>query len=117
MEAVADPDKPIEFDYEAEKAIFKKTFDVLQKALGDKSFAFRNKAGTELAAGFSIYHFEAVTIGLQGVINKLDSSNEVQMAQRLALISDFLSDAFFSQVGFVAWKGFASALLTANSVT
>lgn len=72
MEQVSDPDHPRAFIYSDERAIFDKTFMLLNKTLGDKSFAFRNKAGTDLAAGFSIYHFEAVSIGLQAVIEKLD---------------------------------------------
>lgn len=95
MEAVADPDDATPFDYGEEEAIFRKTFQVLDKALGEKSFAFRNKAGNDLSAGFSIYHFEAITIGLQSVIGKLSSDNEEQMqllGERLKAVK--LEDGF-----------------------
>lgn len=80
MEDVADPDKPEPFDYKIEEASFRKTFTVLQRTLADKSFAFRNKAGNDLAAGFSILHYEAVTMGLQPVIQKLNADDAGQMA-------------------------------------
>jgi hypothetical protein len=76
MEDVADPEKPEKFDYGAEEAIFKKTFSVLDGALGELAFAFRNKAGTSLAAGFSVYHYESVTIGIQPVLGKMDASDK-----------------------------------------
>lgn len=80
MEDVADPDKPEPFDYVAEEVAFRKTFTILQRALAEKSFAFRNKAGNDLAAGFSILHYEAVTMGLQAVIAKLDPDDLTQMS-------------------------------------
>lgn len=73
MEQVSDPNAPLDFAYENEEAVFRKTFELLKRALGDKAFAFRNKAGNALAAGFSTYHFEAITIGMQPVIDKLNS--------------------------------------------
>jgi hypothetical protein len=79
MEHIADPTHPETFDYKIETAVFNKTFACLERALADKAFAFRNKAGTDLAAGFSIYHFEAITIGLQKVIAKLNPEDAVAM--------------------------------------
>ncbi len=79
MEDIADPDRPERFDYRLEEHIFRKTFEILKNTLAEKSFAFRNKAGTALAAGFSMYHFEAVAIGLLSVIDKLDPASVQQM--------------------------------------
>lgn len=81
MEDVADPEKSCPFDYQKEKATFTKTFKVLSNTLADKSFAFRNKAGNSLAAGFSILHYEAITMGLQTVIDKLFPDDAAQMAK------------------------------------
>jgi hypothetical protein len=75
MEDVADPTKPEVFDYASENALFRKTFALLSGALADRSFAFANKARTDLSSGFSIYHFEGITIGLQAIIEKLDPDN------------------------------------------
>jgi Protein of unknown function DUF262 len=79
MEGIADPDGRVEFDYGAERSAFEKTFLLLAAALGEKAFAFKNKAGTGLSAGFSIYHYEALTMGLQPVMGRLDPANETQM--------------------------------------
>ncbi|WFU33162.1 DUF262 domain-containing protein [Bradyrhizobium brasilense] len=95
MEDVADPENDLSFDYVAEEANFRKTFLVLQRTLAEKSFAFRNKAGNDLAAGFSIYHYEAVTMALQAVIEKLDPDNQAQMQTlRDALIAIKLDNTF-----------------------
>jgi hypothetical protein len=78
MEGVADPQRLEYFDYDRGNACFKKTFEALQKSLGEYSFAFANRARTNLSAGFSIYHYEAITIGIQVVIDRLDlESKEV----------------------------------------
>jgi hypothetical protein len=95
MEDVADPEKIEPFDYAAQETIFRKTFDILQKTLAEKSFAFKNKNKNELAAGFSIYHFEAVTIGLQAVIEKLNPGDTVQMAQLLTTLTAIKLDPEF----------------------
>ena len=80
MEDVADPSRAHSFDFAGEEANFRKTFAVLKASLGDKSFAFRNKSGTDLASGFSVYHFEAITVALQSVIDKLDPTDHAVMA-------------------------------------
>ena len=72
MEEVADPVQSETFDYEAEEAIFCRTFEALRKALGEMAFAFANKSREKLAAGFGAYHYEAITIGLQAVLDRLD---------------------------------------------
>jgi hypothetical protein len=76
MENVADPQHPEHFNYDAEESCFVKTFDALQKTLGDHSFAFANRTRDNLSAGFSIYHFEAITIGLQSVLDHLDLTEQ-----------------------------------------
>jgi hypothetical protein len=88
MEDIADPEKPEQFQYAAEEAIFVKAFTILKNTLADKSFAFRNKAGTALAAGFSMYHFEAVTIGLLAVIDKLNPADAAQMDALRAVLTE-----------------------------
>ena len=95
MEGVADPDRAIPFDYEHERSVFEKTFSLLDKALGDKAFAFRNKAGNDLAAGFSIYHFEAISIGLQSVIDKLDVGNPDDITKLAAALRAVKLDGAF----------------------
>ncbi|QND75153.1 hypothetical protein [Tardiphaga robiniae] len=79
MERVADPAVNLTFEYDAETATFKKTFEVLAASLAEKSFALPNKARTAISAGFSMYHFEAITMGLQAVLSKLLPSDAAQM--------------------------------------
>ncbi len=95
MEDVADPSRPYQFDYVAEERIFRKTFQILRVALGDKSFAFRNKAGSALAAGFSMYHFEAIVIGLQKIIDSLDPLDAATMSRLQECLTNVkLDDSF-----------------------
>ena len=82
MEDIADAEKPDKFDYESETTVYNKTFKVLQRALNEHAFAFANKARNALSAGFSIYHFEAITIGIQSVLDRLDPDN-LEAMQRL----------------------------------
>jgi hypothetical protein len=67
MEAVSDPDNPLEFAYIVEEENFDKTFYVLQQTLGDLSFSLaRTGRGRDmLIRGFSTNHYEAVTLGIQ----------------------------------------------------
>lgn len=70
-EKISDPDEnSVQFDYQTEEQLFKKTFLILDKAFGNKSFG-RYKVG-RIQANFSVYHFEAITLGLQSVIDRID---------------------------------------------
>ena len=79
MESVSDPAKKTTFDYVTETQAFVKTFRLLAQSLGEKSFAYANKARTELTSSFSVYHFEAITLALQMILEKIDPSNETQV--------------------------------------
>jgi hypothetical protein len=95
MESVADPEKPVDFDYLKEEAAFRKTFELLNKALADKAFAFRNKSGAQLASGFSVYHFEAITMGLQVILNRLNPDDpDVIVKLKTELTAIKLDDDF-----------------------
>ena len=72
MESVSDPETPEIFDYEAESVIFKKTFTILAKTLGDFAFSPRNKSKTDLVRAFGVYHFESFTLGLQPFLNQIN---------------------------------------------
>jgi hypothetical protein len=85
-EAVAEPTRRnIEFDYAAERAVFLKTFDLLATSIGEVAFGFANRSKNQLSLSFSIYHFEAVAMGLQRVIDKLDPRDATQM-QKLSSV-------------------------------
>ncbi len=98
MEDIADPERPEQFAYVEEERIFRRTFDVLRAALAEKAFAFRNKAGTALASGFSIYHYEAITIGLQAVVERVDPTNAAQVTTLRDVLTEIKLNPQFVQL-------------------
>lgn len=74
------------FDFAKEEMVFRKTFRVLSASTGELSFTFPNKSGSDLTKGFSAYHYEGVTLGLQPNLEKLNSEDPSQMEKlKLAL--------------------------------
>jgi hypothetical protein len=96
MEGVSDQTKGLRFDYVAERDVFQKTFTVLDRTLAELSFTYANKARTRLTGGFSVYHFEAISVGLQPLLNRLNPDDQEQMArvkeglQNVKLDPDFI---------------------------
>lgn len=83
MEAVSEPDEQLRtFDYDAQRAAFMKTFQVLGQTLGERAFSYPNRQRTDLTRSFSVYHFEAFTIGLQSRLDVIDPADE-QLNRRL----------------------------------
>lgn len=79
-EAVADPDRTdIAFDYDRERTIFKKTFEILASSIGEYAFGFAGRLKDQLSLSFSIYHYEAITIGLQAILDRVEADNREQM--------------------------------------
>ncbi len=93
MESVAKEE--IDFNYDAEKEIFQKTFNVLQASLAEMSFSFINKRTGKLTNAFGIYHYEAVTMGVQPILDKLDATNSEQMAALTELLTKVKTDGQF----------------------
>jgi len=80
MEQVSDSERKVVFDYDAEKATFFKTFAVLAATLAESAFSYANTAATKFTKGFSVYHFEAITVGIQAHLGRFEVGNAVQMA-------------------------------------
>lgn len=83
MERISDPDAEdkISFDYEAEKVAFEKTFKALAQSIGDAAFSFANaKSPVKLVSGFSVYHFEAFTIGIQQFLGRYGALDADQLS-------------------------------------
>lgn len=95
MEAVSDPATTIVFDYGAEEAIFRKTFEVLGKAMGEDAFAYSNKERTKLTKSFSVLHYEAITLGIQPTLHALDPENPAQMQQLERTLRELKMDRAF----------------------
>lgn len=64
-----------DFDYIDNESNFKKVFEVLSKAHGEKVFG-RINSDDGLQSNFNIYHFESITIGIQSVINQIDENDD-----------------------------------------
>ncbi|WP_231421435.1 DUF262 domain-containing protein [Pseudomonas sp. Leaf59] len=93
-EKVTDPEnKEIVFDYPAEEQIFQKTFSILRKCLEDKSFGRSGKQGIQ--SNFSVYHFEAICVGLQPYLHKIDTLNNMHIDLIKAKLIEIKSDAGF----------------------
>ncbi|HVN68040.1 MAG TPA: DUF262 domain-containing protein [Candidatus Binatia bacterium] len=68
------------FDYANEEAVFRKTFAVLAKSLGELVFGLPDPKGDRINRGFSVYHYEALTEGIQDRLGEYDPGNANQMA-------------------------------------
>lgn len=95
MELVSDPAEDYHFSYEYEEEIFHKTFSILANTIGEYAFSYVSSKTGNLTRGFSVYHYEAFTVGLQAVIDQLDPANEEQMARLKGLIEDIKKDPEF----------------------
>jgi hypothetical protein len=88
MEGVSEPieERRIPFDYAAERAVFNKSFRVLGETLGSSAFSIANRARrarNDLTSSFSVYHFEAFTIGIQSRLDAIDA-NDTDILRRLS---------------------------------
>ncbi|MBZ9822229.1 DUF262 domain-containing protein [Mesorhizobium sp. CA4] len=95
MEAICDPSRNAPFDYTKEEAIFRKTFQALWLSLGEYAFAFANRDKTALSLGFSIYHFEGITLGIQSVIDRIDLSDSSALERLAAALKAIKLDPGF----------------------
>jgi hypothetical protein len=98
MEDVSDVEKAETFDYAAEETSFRKTFEALRLALSEYAFAFANRNRTALSSGFSTYHFEAITIGLQDILDKLALSDSAVIEKLKAELTTIKLDPVFIQI-------------------
>jgi hypothetical protein len=98
MEQVSDPAKTLSFDYSQETQTFRKTFEVLASSLAEKAFAMPNKARTAISAGFSMYHFESITMGLQSVLPKLFPGDALQMTKLKDVLTEIKLDPGFISI-------------------
>jgi hypothetical protein len=83
MERVSDPlpENRLPFDYTAERSVFEKTFAVLAATVGPEAFAYVNPKRDTIVKGFSVYHYEAFTLGLMPYLDRLDPSDNDQMGR------------------------------------
>lgn len=95
MEAVSEG--RVAFDYEEESTTFAKTFDVLSRTLAEYSFGWVNKAGSPVAR-FSVYHYEAFTLGIQDKLSELNPEDGEQMHRLKIALEQIKKDATLADV-------------------
>lgn len=95
MEKVSDPEPEnrLAFDYSEQKAVFVKTFSVLAKTLNE--YAFTYASGGNLTRGFSVYHFEAFTIGIQSKLAVLNPDDSAMMERLKEVFEEIKLDSTF----------------------
>lgn len=103
MEAVSDPDSSVSFNYDVERATFKKTFKVLKLVsddlnIGSKIFGSMG-GGTEPRGQFSVYHFEGIALGLQRVLDSVDPSNPNHISRISSVVKAGKPDEAFLKQG------------------
>jgi hypothetical protein len=94
MEGIADPDSNVVFDYTLEEGVFTKTFLILAQLLDDRAFGWVNKSGT-IVRGFSVYHFESFTLGIQPFIDAIKLDDPALKAKLLQTLENVKKDAQF----------------------
>lgn len=97
MEAVLDPAVHLPFDYEAERQVFVRTFEVLAATLEDKAFGWVNRAGN-IVRGFAVYHFEAFTLGIQSILGGFDLRDAEQVAALRTVLEGIKRDPEFMAI-------------------
>ncbi|AOB32800.1 hypothetical protein AKI39_21760 [Bordetella sp. H567] len=96
MEQVSDPEESRHFDFNEEKRVFDQTFKVLNAALGEN--AFSRTARGNLVRGFGIYHFEAFTLGIQPLLEKIDVETDEEKAKIHDAIMEIKSNSDFIEL-------------------
>ncbi|UZD74842.1 DUF262 domain-containing protein [Bacillus siamensis] len=99
MEKVSDPTRETDvfFNYDEEERLFRKTFAILDKALGENVFDKVNQHNNFISS-LTPTHFDSFTIGLQEHIDNLDSENEKQMNDLGGLLKELKKDKDFLSI-------------------
>jgi len=109
MEAVADPaNDGVGFDYQQERAVFAKTFLILNTSMGEDAFAIVMRGNR--THPFGVYHFEAFSLGIQPYLDRLDPSNGEQMEALNRVFWEIKRDEQFRRITTGGGKNFLNPL-------
>lgn len=86
------------FSYDSEELVFKKTFDILNGALGDNSF--RKYQVSKYSGPFSLSYFELIALGLGFHVRSYDTVNAGQKAKIIGV-----SESLMNNEEFVNYSG------------
>jgi len=109
MERVTDPTDDLTFDFGAEPGIFERTFAALAKAVGAAVFTRSTPEGSSTGQ-FSVYLFEALTIGLQSVLHRVNVQNDEHMNRLRQRIEQVKTDAGFRAITTGGGKNYPNPL-------
>ncbi|WP_245784007.1 DUF262 domain-containing protein [Alicyclobacillus macrosporangiidus] len=109
MEQVSDPEQPVILDYDKERECFEKTFEILAKTLGEQVFSATNAQG-RLVSKFLVYHFEAFTLGIQPVLDRLDPDDSDCIDKLKKVFIDIKNDPEFRQITTGGGKNYPNPL-------
>jgi hypothetical protein len=98
MEGVSDPKKAFPFDFAVEQTNFERTFKILSAALGELAFTYAKKARDELTRGFSVYHFEAISLGIQSRVPMIDPGDAKQVEKLRNVLKSIKLDPEFIRI-------------------
>jgi len=97
MEKVSDPQRGVRFDYGQEEEIFRKTFLLLDRTLGENVFCGVNAAGSFISR-FLSYHYEAFTLGIQRYLGHLDPDDPDQVQRLKGILLEIKKDREFQRL-------------------
>jgi hypothetical protein len=105
----ADGKCTIDFDYDKEKAVFEKTFDILNRTLGEHAFSGINKKGHPVSR-FLSYHYEAFTLGIQKYLGAVDVCDPEVIKRLKEAFEAIKRDDKFRQITTGGGKNYAKPL-------
>lgn len=110
MERVSDPaDAEVTFDFGGEPGNFERTFAALARAVGETVLTRSTPEGASTGQ-FSVYLFEALSIGLQSVLQRLDLDSADHMARLRQRIEEVKRDADFRAITTGGGKNYPNPL-------
>lgn len=92
MEQVSD--YSIDFEYQEEAQVFRRTFAVFAETTGEKSFSAVDKDGS-LKNQFSMAHYDMLTQGIQAQLSELEELPKTRKAAFTKIVLDLKRDSVF----------------------
>lgn len=108
MERVAVGDLP--FDYAEQELAFQKSFRLLATCLGENAFTYIHPTRDTFVQQFSSYHFEAFTLGIQAVLDRIDEGASADVEKLKVTLLAIKRDPDFQVIAKSGGKNFAIPL-------
>jgi hypothetical protein len=92
-----------------EKSCFEKTFQILKDTLGQQVFSGVNSNGN-FTSRFLIYHYEAFSVGIQPIIDRVNLSDVNTIAKLKEIFMDIKKDDEFKHMTTGGGKNYSNRL-------